>query len=153
MVAIPGYVFIVIGVMFAAVSTYVNRSQNITHLTIFVYIGYGFIAYGLAKLVVKYIMKQKGKQSPDAVKPIPSAQNTSTGTAQHHAARHPPPVSSSHTQQQAHSHPQQQQHSTHHQHHKAHVPPGYVGVCSGCGTPMRAVNLYCHRCGMRQHTS
>ena len=145
MVAIPGYVFIIIGVLFTAVSYYVNSSQGIASLTVFIYIGYGFIAYGLAKVIVRYVMHQKGKQGIDVTKPMTPKHNPPVGTVHHHA----PPSQAQH-QMKPHAH----QHPTHQQaQHKAHVPPGYVSVCSGCGTPMRAVNIYCHRCGMRQHTS
>ena len=30
---------------------------------------------------------------------------------------------------------------------------GYIGKCNRCGTPMRKINHYCHRCGMKQNNN
>jgi len=32
---------------------------------------------------------------------------------------------------------------------KAMDPHGYIGQCAKCSTPMRRINIYCHRCGSK----
>jgi len=122
MAKIPGVVFVLIGVLFSFFSHYINKLQKTNSLTLFVYVGYGFIAYGVAKVVIGYILKKDKKgESEDAFKDqLPEEESTSQIVAAKKA-------------------------------HKSDLF-GYIGYCPRCNTPMRKINRYCHRCGVRQKT-
>lgn len=57
MAAIPSFVFIILGIMFSFVSLYINSLHDTTSLTLFVYVGYLFMAYGIARMLISYILK------------------------------------------------------------------------------------------------
>jgi len=128
MVKVHGGVFLALGVLFSGLSFFVNSAQNTNSLTIFIYIGYLFMAYGIAKLLVQYVLKPKQNNSARIKRPqaYQAAQQQLGGQ----------PVQHNHTQQRA--------------VHNTPLPPGYIGRCSKCGTPMRQMNIYCHRCGQKQ---
>lgn len=145
MAKIPGFVFIVIGVLLTAVSFYINKSQRTNSLEIFVYVGYIFIAYGLAKIIIRYILGKgnpkvlDGKELPDDVDGTVKAQKLDQRNlnVEHHKTE---PIIA-------------EQKMPHEQ--RIHEPKmgmyGYIGYCTRCGTPMRKINRFCHRCGLRQN--
>ncbi|MFT4343666.1 MAG: hypothetical protein ACMXYE_02870 [Candidatus Woesearchaeota archaeon] len=155
--ALSGYVFIGVGLLFSVVSYYGNRMQDSNALTIFIYVGYLFIAYGFAKLGVKYILgkKDSSKKNLKKTSPLPphvsqSAPNSSGENASggQNRVSSPSPSVPRAPQHDSSSHVQ----SVHHSAHPTHTS-GFVGHCRSCGTPMRAVNVFCHRCGLKQNHS
>jgi len=123
MAKIPGIAFVLIGILFTAMSYYINNLQDTNSLNAFIYVGYLFIAYGIAKILIAYITKKgksdelfnqkKGSQLPDE-----ESLNEVVERKKHH---------------------------------KVDLY-GYIGYCRKCKTPMRGINRYCHRCGLRQDT-
>ena len=63
MVKIHGIAYILIGIFISIVS----YSINIKNLYIFFYGGMFFIAYGVAKIVIKFITGQKEQQKPQSM--------------------------------------------------------------------------------------
>lgn len=118
MAKIPGIAFLALGLVLFFISRTMGK------LAVFVYVGYIFIAYGSAKVIINYILKKdksggfirKDKRLPEDLG------NEMQGT-RNNARRDKG---------------------------KAHGLLGYIGYCQGCGTPMRKINLFCHRCGLRQ---
>ena len=62
MVKIHGLVYILIGIFVAIASYLIDRND----LSVFLYVGMFFIAFGVAKIVIQFIMGQKEQQKPQA---------------------------------------------------------------------------------------
>lgn len=114
MAKISGVVFLVIGLVVFLTSKYTN-------MTFFVYVGLLFIAFGSARLVIKYILKKDKKSDKFDTKLPENLNDFSTRSGQ-----------------------QQPNNTTRNDMY------GYIGYCPTCQTPMRKINNYCHRCGMKQ---
>ena len=108
------------GVIFLIVGLIVFLVSKYAKMTFFVYVGLLFIAFGSAGLVIKYILK-KDRKSDKLDRRLPENMNNFTGLSQ------------------------QQQNKT-----QNNDMYGYIGYCPTCQTPMRKINNYCHRCGMKQ---
>ncbi len=119
MAKIPGYVFMIIGGLLSLISFSVNKSQNSNSLTIFIYVGYLFMAYGVARVLINFILKNeksrdkkiKANELPEDLKIMDKTSKMLTGKKDLY---------------------------------------GYIGYCPKCGTPMRRINVFCHRCGLKQ---
>ncbi|MCB9358811.1 DUF308 domain-containing protein [Candidatus Woesearchaeota archaeon] len=125
MAKISGFVFILIGVLFSFMSFYLNGLQGTKSLTVFIYIGFAFIAYGVAKVVINFILRKDKRKSADRRLPeedgsVPSAPNLDNLPNDGNRKKD---------------------------------LYGYIGYCRKCGTPMRGINIYCHRCGLKQPKS
>lgn len=117
---IPGWVLILIGSGMALLSYFINKSQNTNGLTIFIYVGYLFIAYGVARVTIGFILKnEQSKIDKSFDKQLPEDLRISDNTSKTLSG-------------------------------KKHDLYGYIGYCPKCNTPMRRINIYCHRCGMKQ---
>lgn len=118
MAKIHGIVYLIIGIIMFGVSFVINKTHNNSTLTLFIYVSYIFMAVGIAKLIVNYIMNKNKKDVGDVnidntvpqFKPL--TDNKSNNTKNNLF--------------------------------------GYIGVCPNCSTPMRRINVYCHRCGRKQ---
>lgn len=121
MAKIPGIAFVLIGVLLTAMSYYINNLQGTNSLNMFIYVGYIFIAYGIAKILIAYITK-KGK-SDDLFNKKKDGQLPDEESLNEVVERK--------------------------KHHKTDLY-GYIGYCRKCNTPMRGINRYCHRCGLKQ---
>lgn len=145
MAKISGWIFLGIGILFTGLSFYVNSAQNTNSMTIFIYLGYAFIAYGIAKILVKYIMK-KNKNEKKLNKELPEDKTKWHRNNQKNN-------SNKHSQNNINmnSHNSNQNTNNHIKNNpESNDMNGYIGLCARCGTPMRKVNVYCHRCGMKQ---
>jgi len=139
MVKISGWVFLIIGGIFSGTSLFINTSQKTNNMNLFLYFGYLFIAYGIAKILISYI-SGKDKNEKNIKKRLPENNNKPFGEIR---------KESKNNNQQVHHHIN----NTHQS--QNNIPSskdsnGYIGYCSRCGTPMRNLNVYCHRCGMKQ---
>ncbi|MFT4303107.1 MAG: hypothetical protein ACMXYG_00950 [Candidatus Woesearchaeota archaeon] len=124
MAKIPGSIFIIIGILFSFLSFYLNNLQGTTSLTVFIYVGYLFIAYGVAKVIIAIIMRKeksptKDKRLFDDSEGIPDAPNLDSDRRNNTKVKMD--------------------------------LYGYIGYCPKCSTPMRKINIYCHRCGLKQN--
>jgi len=115
MAKISGIIFVILGVVVSVASYFVNSYQGTNSLLVFIYIGYAFIAYGVAKIVAKMILGKNKLSSEELQRELAGTNSIN-----------PSSVS------------------------KNSLPPGYIGRCKKCNTPMRNVNVYCHRCGLKQ---
>jgi hypothetical protein len=133
MAKISWVIYIVLGLLFSISSYVINNMQNNNSLTIFIYVGYLFIGYGVSKLVVKYILgknndfeKNLDKKLPDHGG-MPKTGKTELNINKNNHVNHNLSDNS-----------------------KSNSLYGYMGYCERCNTPMRNLNRYCHRCGLRQ---
>jgi hypothetical protein len=124
---IPGIVFLITGIILSFVSSHINKTNDSASLTIFILIGYLFIAYGAAKMIINYILKKDRKAEDSSIKKnnLPENLQTHPKLKQEYqtSRNNPAPVQNAYS---------------------------YTGYCSNCGTPMRSVNKFCHICGTRQ---
>ncbi len=147
MVKISGWVFVGIGLLFSGMSYYINFAQKTNSMTIFLYLGYLFLAYGIAKVLVNYIMR-RDKSEKNANKQLPESndikwhRNNDTKNKTHAKQNQ-----ASNTNRNNLNQPQNQNNPSNS---NPKDMNGYIGYCPRCGTPMRNVNSYCHRCGMKQ---
>lgn len=118
MAKIPGYLFLILGLIVSIASSVINKKE----LTIFVYIGYLFIAYGAAKILISLILKNEKHDNKEKQLQVPEA------------VRNNPQLRKEYQQKFGKI---------------AKDMQGYVGYCPSCGTPMRGINIFCHRCGRR----
>ena len=113
MAKIPGIAFLALGLVLFFISRTMGK------LAVFVYVGYIFIAWGSAKVIINYILKKdKSEKGIRKDKRLPDQQLAEDAGRQ---------ITN-----------------------KKHDLHGYIGYCQGCGTPMRKINFFCHRCGLRQ---
>ncbi len=142
MVKISGWVFLSIGGLFSGLSLYINKSQKTNSMTMFLYFGYLFIAYGIAKILVSYIMRKDSKSTnkqKNRHKLSKAKVNRKNSNNQHL------PSYNTENQYQSSQGKVDGKNSNNNQ-----TKDGYIGYCKRCGTPMRELNTYCHRCGMKQ---
>jgi hypothetical protein len=131
MVKIPGYVFIGFGAILSISSYFINLSNGKNSLTMFIYLGYLFIAYGVAKLLINFILKpeKKSVSGPNFFgRSLPEQDNANMSKESNLRTQQPPKLN-----------PQQKNDLY-----------SYTHQCRKCGTPMRRINIFCHRCGMKQ---
>ncbi len=50
MAEIPPFIFIIIGIIVAAVSIYINTVQKGLAMTVFIFVGIAFVLWGVAKM-------------------------------------------------------------------------------------------------------
>ena len=134
MAKIHGIIYLIIGIVLTIVSSVVNNAQNTKSMTLFIYLGYLFIAIGAAKLIIGYVLK-KDKNEKNTNRQLPDyEQNLQNDPKTYEQYRH------------------QKEQRRSHQAETGGRPDlyGYIGYCPTCNTPMRRINIYCHRCGKKQ---
>jgi hypothetical protein len=148
MTKISGWVFLSIGILLTTLSFYINSSQRTNSMTVFIYLGYLFIAYGIAKVAVKFIMN-KDKPNKNSNKQLPEVNNNQFSRNKNISKNIPNPNYRSNIQNnnKININKSNINSQTRSQNNDLY---GYIGFCSRCGTPMRKINIYCHRCGNRQ---
>jgi hypothetical protein len=137
MAKISWIVFIIIGALFSIGSHIVNNMQENDSLTIFIYIGYLFIGYGVAKLVVVYILGKNNNVKDAFDDRLPENGGM-------------PKIESSKDIKRNYNNIPSNKNDFSNNNSSKNSLYGYIGYCSRCATPMRNLNRYCHRCGLRQ---
>jgi len=117
MAKIPGVVFLVMGLVMVIASSYINKVQDSNSLSFFIWIGYLFLAYGAAKVLIDFVLS-RDKMERKLSERLPEEANKPSIRREYKK--------------------------------KFNNMYGYIGYCPKCGTPMRRINIFCHRCGMRQ---
>ena len=130
MAKLHGTVFLAVGIIMYIISFTLNKKNDNSSLLLFIYISYLFIAYGISKIVVSYIL-QKGKKEADlksGKRPIKYGDEIEGNIDKLSDELNVGAKDGTNMQ----------------------ALYGYIGVCDACGTPMRKINIYCHRCGRKQ---
>ena len=52
MTSIPAAIYIIIGIAISFVSAYINVSRTTLHMSAFILLGVGFIAFGVGKIIL-----------------------------------------------------------------------------------------------------
>lgn len=145
MAKISGWVFLSIGILLSTVSFYINNSQGINSMTLFIYFGYLFIAYGIAKIAVKFIMN-KEKSRGNSNKQLPEISNNKNSRNKVFSQN----TTNNNYKNNVQSNNKLNNKTSVSSQNKNNDLYGYIGYCSRCGTPMRKINIFCHRCGTKQ---
>lgn len=172
MAAIPGWVYVILGIVMIAASQLINSKTETNSLTIFLYIGIIFIVIGVGKYVFRAVFKKGDKQPTQKHRKQPAYVNTEQRGHQHvvHPHHQQPQHQTSHPQQTApqtyQTHHQAQRQHTHrtphhevthmrgqHEVHRAtqqqHPQHMSIIACPTCGTSHYNYANYCMKCGSR----
>jgi ABC-type nickel/cobalt efflux system permease component RcnA len=143
MAAIPGWVYVIIGVVMIASSQLIKETDGTKPLRLFLYIGIVFIIIGLGKLFYHGALKRKQQDAELAMKAahvMPSANPQA-----HHMPAAEQQYQAHKAMHQADFNPQQP-----HQVHKAHDPQHLsIITCPACSTRHYSYANFCMRCGTR----
>ena len=66
---LPGIVFIVVGLVMAFFTSFVNSRVEGSSITIFFYVAFGFVIYGFFKLVTAFILRDKTPRPTTIIPP------------------------------------------------------------------------------------
>ncbi|MBN2052970.1 hypothetical protein JW756_05680 [Candidatus Woesearchaeota archaeon] len=166
MAAIPGWVYLVIGVAMAAMSKIVeSSSKKPGNFALFFWLGVAFIVIGLGKLVFKALKKDKKPAKEPTLTPTyqkhpqhPQQKHQQQYQAHHlqqHTIIQDPQNHVQHQAQQPHQVIHQQFHSAQSQHHIDRAQPQNIPQhlsiinCPACNTKHYSYANYCMRCGTK----
>jgi len=144
MAAIPGWVYVILGVIMLLASHFIKESDGSKPLIIFLWAGILFIIIGIGKYVFKAVFKKEKHKPRPAVhkEPVRPAQHTAHRTTPLHQ---PPP-----TQPRTSAHPKLTQlHGKHEVHRTQHPQHLTIISCPACGTKHYSYANYCMRCGTK----
>jgi len=146
MTTIPGWVYVILGVIMVLASNLIKEGDGSKPLIIFFWAGGLFIIIGVGKYVFKAVFKRDKQKTKPALhkKPVRPAQHTAHRTT--HPYQYPQ------TQPQTSTHHKLTQLHGKHEVHRAQQPPHPTLIiisCPRCGTRHYSYANYCMRCGAK----
>jgi len=143
MASINGIFYLIIG-LFVAITSFVIDHGNEDHkMKAFFYLGLFLIAVGVSKLIIKYLVQKSVPQEKH-----PDMQGLGKQAQTHPNSQHHTPDKLQKTSNNQHN-PQDEAYIQEKIRQKVSPPHGFIGQCAKCGTPMRRINMFCHRCGSK----
>ncbi|MBW2990767.1 hypothetical protein KY348_03615 [Candidatus Woesearchaeota archaeon] len=174
MAPIPGWVYVILGIIMILASQLIKDSEGAKPLLVFLYVGILFILIGIGKYVFKAVFRKDDKHPKQKKMNQPAYVNTEqrghqhvvhpqTQQPQHQASHHQAQQSAPQTHQIHHQAQRQHTHRTPHhevshmrgQHevHRAtpqqHPPHMSIIACPACKTRHYDYARYCMRCGTK----
>jgi len=146
MAAIPGWVYILIGVLMSVFSKIIEGNTKPGTFTLFFWVGIFFVVVGIGKLVFKGVFKkeQNASGTPPLDQPL-APQNTDQ---RHQAYAQQAQHLQTHRQFQQNTDFSQGQHQVHRTAPQQQQHPSVI-ACPACGTRHYDYANFCMRCGSR----
>ena len=143
MAPIPGWVYVILGIVMILASQLIKNSDGSKPLLIFLFVGILFVIIGFGKYIFRGVFKKK--KEPTYKKHVHPAM----------PRIHNPPQHTAHPQQPPQTHPAAHQKATHpqspHEVHRATQHPQHLSIiaCPACGVRHYNYARYCMKCGTR----
>ena len=135
---IPGWVFVILGIIVDAVSYFANK-KTAGKFIFFIIIGSAFIVYGAAKYFLNRITKKERIQVKHVEKKQPA--QIQRPKVEHYQRQNVTYINEPQMQRENVSNYQQQPRET--------VNPRPASYCPNCGNTMQNTDNFCSRCGLR----